>query len=845
MNTFASLGERLYTWLADASLQVGVLVIALLILERFAGRWLTPRLRYALWMILMLRLALPGVPEFPRGGLGRTISHDAVVHWLPRAARATEALSLDTERIGRAAAPPGPRRRTLAASTDPMTFVPQVWGGAQPEVPAPVALTLRSAAGWSAIAIALGLFGIGLWRALRFERRLTRARPVADAAVNELFVRCCRRMGIVRKVALLECESIASPALVGIRHPRVLLPMDRTFALSGRSLELVLCHELAHLRGRDVEVGLLLLALRSCFWFHPLVWVASARLLTAREASRDWQALAAQPGASPDSYARTLLALAESRSLGPNPHATLLPFHWNRTHELKRRIQMIHGFRTPSRAATLAGAGLAIALAWTSLTAAEGAAQKPASPEQGTIHVERASELPAWRLALDRALAQRFDLTVKDQPLGALLADLRARTGINLVVQPDFLASHADARLSFHLEKVTLEEVLDVVCLTLGDGQHGIGLQALTLGYDISLPPRELYIYQVRSLLVAEEEGNDLEGQLMEMVQDATTTPDESPWDQEGTWIQCWNGLLLVSQTSPVQERVQAFLEFLASAGARPASPPEPWREALFAALARPAEIVVDRARLGDVLAELSAAHAVAIQCGPDWSDAELTMELHGVDLGTVLAWIGHELSLQPRLASGAILLDQKGGDLELCLYDLGPIYRALPDSDPEDVRDFLSDLLGNQVEPATWESNPLTVTRFWKSQMLVRQSASAQKGIAATLAALERSLGAPASAPPEKKETGKVGAPSTTAGELRLALFWNAASGKVTRQLGNRLVEDDDELQSLLGVAHLPVKIDAAPEVPWAELALVMQLCEKAQVAEVTFASATESGAK
>src|SRR4030095_8331339 len=106
--------------------------------------------------------------------------------------------------------------------------------------------------------------------------------------------------GITRDVPLLESEAIETPALVGIRNPRVLLPAGRTDALSGRSLDLVLCHELAHLRGRDIEVGLFLLALRSCFWFHPLVWLASSRLFTAREARRDWQALAAQPGASPD-----------------------------------------------------------------------------------------------------------------------------------------------------------------------------------------------------------------------------------------------------------------------------------------------------------------------------------------------------------------------------------------------------------------------------------------------------------------------------------------------------------------------------------------------------------------
>jgi hypothetical protein len=514
---------------------------------------------------------------------------------------------------------------------------------------------------------------------------------------------------------------------------------------------------------------------------------------------------------------------------------------------------MIHAFRSPSRAATVAGAGLAIALAWTSLTAAEQTSLRPTPGEQGIIHVEHASELSAWRVALDRALAQRFDLSVKDVTLVELLADLRKRTGVNLVVQPDYLASYGETRLDFQqLEKVTLEEVLELVCLTLGEGRHGIGLQAVTLGYDAEPPTMELCIYQVRSLLAEEEEGNDLPDELMSIVQIGTSTTDEAPWDQQGSWMQCWNGLLFVSQSSRVQARVEAFLGFLASNGARPATPPEPWREPLLAALARPADIVVDRVPLQQVLDMLSAKHGIAIHCGPDWAGEPITLELHGVDLATVLAWIGRQYSLQPRPSSGGVVLDERGGELELCLYDLDPLYHALPETDPVEVQDFLSDLLSNQVDPASWDSNPSTTRTYWKHQMLVRQSSSAQRGIAETLAALERSLADSGAPPPPKKDPVKVGKSTASDGEIRIALYWDETKQQAVRQFRDVLVGDDAELRELVKGAHdesvrqnqpaTPVEIDAAPGVPYSEVIRVVNLLKELQIDAIQFGGTKSS---
>ncbi len=48
-------------WLATTSLQVAALVLFLLLAERLLGPRLRPRWRYALWLVVLARLFLPGV----------------------------------------------------------------------------------------------------------------------------------------------------------------------------------------------------------------------------------------------------------------------------------------------------------------------------------------------------------------------------------------------------------------------------------------------------------------------------------------------------------------------------------------------------------------------------------------------------------------------------------------------------------------------------------------------------------------------------------------------------------------------------------------------------------------
>ena len=78
-----------------------------------------------------------------------------------------------------------------------------------------------------------------------------------------------------------------SPAVRGVLYPRILLPIGLDRLLNQREFDAVLIHELAHARRRDNLIRLLYEVSLCVLWFHPLIWVAGARMALYRELSCD------------------------------------------------------------------------------------------------------------------------------------------------------------------------------------------------------------------------------------------------------------------------------------------------------------------------------------------------------------------------------------------------------------------------------------------------------------------------------------------------------------------------------------------------------------------------------
>ena len=102
-------------------------------------------------------------------------------------------------------------------------------------------------------------------------------------------------------------------------------------------------------------------------------------------------------------------------------------------------------------------------------------------------------------------------------------------------------------------------------------------------------------------------------------------------------------------------------------------------------------------------------------------------------------------------------------------------------------------------------------------------------------------------------KDKGSQGMPvGTIIQEIRVALFWNEATGEVTRKIGTRVVPEDERLQELLAESFADFKrlnkpdmsltIDADPLVPWQEVVNVINLGKRVGIEKVEFAFGKQS---
>ncbi len=150
------------------------------------------------------------------------------------------------------------------------------------------------------------------WRAVR---RLTRldVEPLS-AEWRARVARLRERLNVHRAVVVLRSTRVAVPLVVGWLRPVILVPVSAFTGLTPWQLELILMHELAHVRRHDYIVNLLQVVVETLLFYHPVVRWVSRVVREERELCCDDLVVARSN--DPLSYARALAELAGAQSTG-------------------------------------------------------------------------------------------------------------------------------------------------------------------------------------------------------------------------------------------------------------------------------------------------------------------------------------------------------------------------------------------------------------------------------------------------------------------------------------------------------------------------------------------------
>ena len=363
--------ELALRWLMQSAWQAGLLAAGVLAITWLCGSWLEPRWRFALWLVVFVRLALPMAPASPWSVFGlmhfriaeRSVdpSNSFAAVAAPAAwrhfARPTHgsaddhggAVEMPAPRVGKANEltmdDPRPPRARMAS---PLQAAALIW------LAGVVALAFR----WLA----------SVWRLSRQQRQW---QLVTDSGVLALLESCCRELPLRRTVSLYLTPEKIGPATCGVIRPRIVLPERLLTALSHGELRLVLLHELVHVRRHDVLIDQLASLVTIVHWFHPVAWLARYCLRRERELACDAAVLdRLQPHAAAD-YGHAILKTVESLSRPASSYGLVGMFSSGPLSLITRRIRRIADYRRTTRLSVALGGLFLVAFSLTGLTDAQ------------------------------------------------------------------------------------------------------------------------------------------------------------------------------------------------------------------------------------------------------------------------------------------------------------------------------------------------------------------------------------------------------------------------------------------------------------------------------------------
>ncbi len=307
-----------------------IIIGFLIIVKRAFKNYLTSRMQFNLWFLLLGILAVPFVPFRPA----------SFTQILALLGAWKNALSSGKGTITEGVLNPN----TSGAVNQMNDFALSV----SRETPSIIGLILCGI--WLVGILAMTLLVIKSVSRLNAIKKS--ALPLQNKDVRILYHNCLKEMKIKRNIPVYSTAFLKSPVIVGLLNPRIYLPIHLISDFNATDMRYMLLHELQHYRHKDALASYLMNFFGVLYWYNPCVWYALKEMRNEREVACDTSVLKLLDESDYEDYGNTLINFAEKVSLTPFPFAAGISGNMK---QMQQRIANISSYKKPSAFRKLKG----------------------------------------------------------------------------------------------------------------------------------------------------------------------------------------------------------------------------------------------------------------------------------------------------------------------------------------------------------------------------------------------------------------------------------------------------------------------------------------------------------
>ena len=300
-----------------------IIIGFLMIVKRVFKNYLTSRMQFNLWFLLLGILAVPFVPFRPASFTQVLALFDA---W-------KNAVSSNKGTITEGILNPN----TSGAVNQINDFALSV----SRKTPSMIGLILCGI--WLVGILAMILLVIKSVSRLNAMKKS--ALPLQNKTVRILYHNCLREMKIRKNIPVYSTAFLKSPVIVGLFNPRIYLPIHLISDFNATDMRYMLLHELQHYRHKDALAGFFMNFFGVLYWCNPCVWYALKEMRSEREVACDTSVLQLLDESDYEDYGNTLINFAEKVSLTPFPFAAGISGSMK---QMQQRIANISSYKKPS-----------------------------------------------------------------------------------------------------------------------------------------------------------------------------------------------------------------------------------------------------------------------------------------------------------------------------------------------------------------------------------------------------------------------------------------------------------------------------------------------------------------